>query len=68
MIMILHETVGVDLDAIDRRDLAQQLQEHLAMGHGPEDSPATGATVHDVVPGAFVFDPKRAGHGGRLVG
>ena len=62
MKVVGHQDVAVDLDPINRATFRQNVQELAPVGIIRKDVPAFVAPGSDVLPGAGVLDPQRAGH------
>lgn len=58
-----HEPIGVGFDATGRRDVTEQGEEHMPLIVGLKNRPATGASVHDMIPRTFIGNPQLTGHG-----
>jgi hypothetical protein len=63
---VRHEDIGVNLPARLGANLAQRLNEALAIRiiHGDQFAPVTA--IHDVINRASLLDSQLAGHGGRV--
>ena len=57
MIVVAHQTAGVELDTVDLGDLGEKLVKGVPLCLRVEDPAAPGASIHQVLPGPFVFDP-----------
>ena len=64
MKMIRHEDIGVNLPARLGANLAQRLNEALAIRIIHEDHFAPVTAIHDVINSASVLDSQLAGHAG----
>ena len=62
MIVVGHERVSVNLDAILSHALAQHVKEQKTMLGRKEDRLASGTSVHDMVPCAGIVDPRLSRH------
>ena len=62
MVVVVHETVRVDLEMVCLGNLAAEAQEARSVVLGLQDGPAPPTSIHDVVPGAFELDSQRSGH------
>jgi hypothetical protein len=67
MKMIRHEDRGVNLPTRLSANLAQRLNEALAIRIIHEDPLAPVTTIHDVINRTSVLDPQLAGHPGRVL-
>ena len=56
MVMVRHQREGGDLCLEHVRNVHQQIDKRLIVAGIQKDILAPSATVHDVVPGAGVFD------------
>ena len=66
MKMIRHEDRGVNLPTRLSANLAQRLNEALAIRIIHEDQLAPVTAIHDVINRASLLDSQLAGHGGRV--
>ena len=60
--MVAHEAVGVALDRVAGQQVGEHCQELQAILSIAEDVSMAGASVHHVMPGAWVLDSNRMGH------
>jgi hypothetical protein len=67
MKMIRHEDRGVNLPTRLSANLAQRLNEALAIHIIHEDQFAPVTAIHDVINRTSVLDPQLAGHPGRVL-
>ena len=57
MVVVVHQTIGMDLNLPEPGDVGEQIEESLAPLVFDEDIAAGLATVHDVILRTGVFDP-----------
>jgi hypothetical protein len=57
MVVVIHQTIGMDLNFPEPGDVGEQVEKGLASLVFDKDTTAGLATVHDVVVRAGVFDP-----------